>query len=1116
MKVFVIALIACIAMAQTRPDDEGVRRDQMVDLVAVSLAATPGNPIAGEQVRLSLTIANQSENNATGVGVVLLAGKTRVATATVDVAARQKVVVPLTWTPPTAGAWELTALVDPDQRQVEENRADNVVSLDLAVADAAQKNAAFSVSDLDLVTVSGRTAIRARVQNTGTSTAGAPVVFRVGDRVVGVQYVSSLAPGASTQVEVPVAAPAGAVRISAEANPRLRTGTQALATKDIGLARDLRVEGLSVHSARFETSRPRRVIVSFRIVNAGQTAITAPFRTRIFPGVVKSGALAEDFVTTPRLAPGESVYVSRMLDAPPAEFDIRVEADVDQATGDQDRTNNVATARFQNPSPNVDRWVALGPRRIDGEGNIGAVGALFHLAINPQAPSTIYVGGNGEGIWKTVDGGQNWQPITDSLPTLLSVALALDPSNPSRLYLVTPDQGVFKTADGGGSWAPLDTPKFQPDVAALAVLKVHPTNPNLLLLTSNQGIYTYHADAAQNKWTLPLNLGPGTDVVVDPTTPSTIYATLRAPAAGLYTSFDTGAHWVRSLGCPGAALPATDGVQAITLAFAGTTMYAAFKSDQKMQVYRTTGTSCQVGSQREQSWELGFTMTGTAANQLFNRIDGDPRTPNVVYLSGVTFMVSNDGGKTFNVQSGTQPHADHHGLVPDPSNPKSIVVICDGGIYRSSNLGAPNSWQFIGDGIFNVQFYAFSLAETDPTLTIGGTQDNGTLSYTGSTVWTNVNGGDGATTAIDPTNPQIQYSMNQGPDSMQKRVGNGPWKCIGCGIPITSSCFNLFFELDTSAPTTVLASCLALLKTDSPVCNRCPNWGQNDTGDPNVWTPILPQSSVTGAVVRSAVDRTVKLYYAGTTTGQVWAGPGGANFQLLFAGTGPVSDIKIDRDDPTTFYVSMVAGTTGRVFRVKRASNAPTAATTKATDITSNLPAGLSVKALAIDRMNPFTVYAGTNRGVYRGRSADSGVTWNWTAYMNGFPLADVREMDVHPMTGVLRAITFGRGAYEVNTGDPVGSILSAAGKITFLRAHDVGTGFGPPSDFLDVEVVVQLDSQPGKSFGFQLRADGEEFARTGMLDTLRSAFRANRSVLIDYSRTGIHNGRIIRVAKTN
>src|SRR5260370_3504925 len=200
--------------------------------------------------------------------------------------------------------------------------------------------------------------------------------------------------------------------------------------------------------------------------------------------------------------------------------------------------------------------------------------------------------------------------------------------------------------------------------------------------------------------------------------------------------------------------------------------------------------------------------------------------------------------------------------------------------------------------------------------------------------------------------------MNQGPDSMQKRVGNGPWKCIGCGIPITPSCFNLFFELDTSAPTTVLASCLSLLKTNSPVCNRCPNWGQNDTGDPNVWTSILPQSSVSGSVDPSAVDRTRKPYYAGPTAGQVRAGRGGANFQPLFAGTGPVSDIKIDRDDPTTFYVSMVAGATGRVYRVKRLSNAPTAATIKATDITSNLPNGLSVQALGIDRMNPFTIYA--------------------------------------------------------------------------------------------------------------------------------------------------------------
>jgi hypothetical protein len=92
--------------------------------------------------------------------------------------------------------------------------------------------------------------------------------------------------------------------------------------------------------------------------------------------------------------------------------------------------------------------------------------------------------------------------------------------------------------------------------------------------------------------------------------------------------------------------------------------------------------------------------------------------------------------------------------------------------------------------------------------------------------------------------------------------------------------------------------------------------------------------------------------------------------------------------------------------------------------------------------------------------------------------------------------------------------LLQVSGKITFLRANDVGTGFGPPADYLDTEIEVQLDSQPGKSFGFQLRADDEEYARHGMLGVLRSAFRSNSTVVIDYYRTGTNNGRMIRVAK--
>ena len=88
-------------------------------------------------------------------------------------------------------------------------------------------------------------------------------------------------------------------------------------------------------------------------------------------------------------------------------------------------------------------------------------------------------------------------------------------------------------------------------------------------------------------------------------------------------------------------------------------------------------------------------------------------------------------------------------------------------------------------------------------------------------------------------------------------------------------------------------------------------------------------------------------------------------------------------------------------------------------------------------------------------------------------------------------------------------------GKLTFLRVHDVGTGYGPPSDFLDVEVVVQLNHDNTRSYGFQLRDDANRPARQGMLDLLRDAFNHNWTVIIDYMRVDAtkNNGTIIRVA---
>jgi hypothetical protein len=116
-----------------------------------------------------------------------------------------------------------------------------------------------------------------------------------------------------------------------------------------------------------------------------------------------------------------------------------------------------------------------------------------------------------------------------------------------------------------------------------------------------------------------------------------------------------------------------------------------------------------------------------------------------------------------------------------------------------------------------------------------------------------------------------------------------------------------------------------------------------------------------------------------------------------------------------------------------------------------------------------------------------------------------------------LRAVAASAAVIGILATAPVNAgLVQSSGKITFLRVHDVGTGFGPPSDFIDVEVVVQINTRPGESFGFQLRNDSNRAARQGMLDLLRDAFNSNATVVLDYDiEPPKKNGVMIRVAVT-
>jgi photosystem II stability/assembly factor-like uncharacterized protein len=728
-------------------------------------------------------------------------------------------------------------------------------------------------------------------------------------------------------------------------------------------------------------------------------------------------------------------------------------------------------------SPSVGEWVEIGPSRIGR----AATGVLFSIAIEAADPNVIYVASPFSGVWKTEDAGASWRVVGDSLPVELAVAaVATDPSTPGRVYALLQANQLYRSDDGASNWV-LAGPGAAGTTPAVTDLIVDPTRPEVLHMRAT-GVCWRSSDGGQS-WQ-ETKLGNATSLALDSTQPDVLYVGI--PGDGVYRTLDGGvsgdAGWTNLT--PGLSMMNVYDVKVALTSADAQTIYARFQKHLEADVYRSVDGGA--------SW--GLQSSPAIYTALIAADDADAAT---VYVAGVDFYRSDDGGVNWVMKPGA--HVDHHELVSDPTDPATIYTACDGGIYRSSNRG--DAWQFVGDGLANVLFYDLAVSATQPEITIGGTQDNGTILYDGtSTVWRGILGGDGATVAIDPTDGNVMYAMNQGPSSIaQSTNGGGSFHNIGDGLPTGAVCFNLHFQVHPTSINILLASCGSLWWTQQP-------------GAP--WTELFtPPDSPNDNVLRAAVDPSTDIYYAATARGRLYAAVGGADWQLAFShpsGAG-FSDLIIDPDDTTLIYAAFNMFGDGRVYRLRRV--APPPQPLQATDISAGLPFVNSVRTIAVDAMAPFTIYAGTTLGVYRARSQTAYDQPVWDSYSNGMPAADVRALRVHPTTGVMRAATFGRSAYEVDTGYPIGSLIETVGCITFLRAHEVGSGYGRPPNFLDCEVIVVLAEEPYRAFGFKLRADPEQPARREMLDLLRSAFIAERPVRLDYVKTGPRVGEIIRVA---
>src|SRR5690349_20145283 len=107
------------------------------------------------------------------------------------------------------------------------------------------------------------------------------------------------------------------------------------------------------------------------------------------------------------------------------------------------------SASAQTVDPNLYaglRWRLVGPFR--GGKATSASGV-------PGNPAIYYFGTAGSGVWKTVDGGQVWNCVSDSIRLTGIGAVAVAPSRPDTVYVGAsngPAAGLYRSTDGGEHW----------------------------------------------------------------------------------------------------------------------------------------------------------------------------------------------------------------------------------------------------------------------------------------------------------------------------------------------------------------------------------------------------------------------------------------------------------------------------------------------------------------------------------------------------------------------------------------------------------------------------------------------------------------------------------------
>ena len=426
-------------------------------------------------------------------------------------------------------------------------------------------------------------------------------------------------------------------------------------------------------------------------------------------------------------------------------------------------------------------WRNIGPNR--GGRSLGSAGS-------PGRPNEYYFGATGGGLWKTVDGGTEWKPVTDGQVTSSSVgAVAVAETNPDIVYIgmgevqlrgsITQGDGVYKTKDGGKTWRHLGLKETQ----AVSRIRIHPTNPDIVYVAAlghpygaNEERGVFRSTNGGNTWDKVLYVSPkagAVDLIIDRNNPKVLYAStweVQRKAwkmwggggdSKLWKSIDGGDTWTDLTSNSGMPAPPI-GKIGVTVSPADSNRVWAIIEANEGGVFRSDdgGKTWERTNDERKLRQRAF---------YYSRIYADPWDKETVYGLNTGFYKSTDGGKTFDTTIKV-PHGDNHDLWIDPNNPDRMINSNDGGGNVSINGG--KSWT--EQDYVTTQFYHVMTTSDVPYHVAGAQQDNSTLAMP-SDGWSHkqargpnhgwyyaVGGGESGWITQHPEKKDIFYAGSQG------------------------------------------------------------------------------------------------------------------------------------------------------------------------------------------------------------------------------------------------------------------------------------------------------------------------------------------------------------------